>query len=128
MKKDDRIYIEHILESFDRVCEYLDDVSYEAFLADYQKQDAVIRKIEVAGEATKRISPEFREKYSQIPWRAMAGMRDKLIHDYFSVEAESECNHFTRSISMIYTLFFSHHTPDYNPLFRRGGMYRIQVL
>jgi hypothetical protein len=43
-------------------------------------------------------------------------------------EDESECNHFTRSISMIYTLFFSHHTPDYNPLFRRGGMYRIQVL
>jgi uncharacterized protein with HEPN domain len=101
MKKDDRIYIEHILESFDRVCEYLDDVSYEAFLADYQKQDAVIRKIEVAGEATKRISPEFREKYSQIPWRAMAGMRDKLIHDYFPVDINTVWETATKEIPQL---------------------------
>lgn len=89
MEKDDRIYLDHILESFSKVVQYLEDVSYEAFLADEEKQDAIIRKIEVAGEDTKRLSKDLREKYNQIPWRAIAGMRDKLIHDYFDVDLET---------------------------------------
>jgi uncharacterized protein with HEPN domain len=60
----------------------------QAFLADEEKQDAIIRKMEVAGEATKRLSKNLREKYHRIPWRAIAGMRDKLIHDYFDVDLE----------------------------------------
>jgi len=56
MKKDDLIYLDHILGSFSKVVLYIDNVRYEAFLADEEKQDAVIRKIEVAGEATKRLS------------------------------------------------------------------------
>lgn len=67
MKKDDRIYLDHILESFAKVNQYLEGVSYAAYLTDAEKQDAIIRKIEVAGEAAKRLSPELREKYPSVP-------------------------------------------------------------
>ncbi len=59
-----------------------------AFESDVLLQDAVIRNIEVIGEAAKKVSDIFKEQNSQVPWREMAGMRDKLIHDYFGVDIE----------------------------------------
>jgi uncharacterized protein with HEPN domain len=53
-----------------------------------EKQDAIIRKIEIIGEAAKRLSPEFQEEYSDIPWRIIKGMRDKLVHDYIDIDLE----------------------------------------
>ena len=98
MKKDDLIYIEHILHNLSKVLEYLNDVGYNHFLENEEKQDAVIRKIEVVGEAAKHLSPEFIAKYPHIPWRAIAGMRDKLIHGYFNVDLDTVWDTATQDI------------------------------
>jgi uncharacterized protein with HEPN domain len=61
---------------------------YDNFLADLKTQDSVIRKIEIIGEAVKNLSTELRAKHDQIAWRSMAGMRDRLIHDYFGINID----------------------------------------
>jgi len=84
--KDDSIYIDHILNSINRILDYISGKDREAFEADLITQDAVVRQLEVIGEATKRISKELRSKHPDIPWADMAGMRDVLIHDYIDVD------------------------------------------
>jgi len=84
--KDDSIYIDHILNSINRILDYISGKDREAFEADLVTQDAVVRQLEVIGEATKRVSKELRSKHPDIPWADMAGMRDVLIHDYIDVD------------------------------------------
>lgn len=86
MRKDDSIYIEHILKALQQIEIYVESISEEDFLANRMVQDAVIRQLEIIGEATKRVSKEYREQHNHIPWQDMAGMRDKLIHDYIDVD------------------------------------------
>jgi uncharacterized protein with HEPN domain len=88
MPKDDSIYVEHILECIERILKYTDGISKDKFSKDEMIQDAVIRNIEIIGEASKKISQNFRKSNSHVPWKEIAGMRDKLIHDYLGVDIE----------------------------------------
>jgi uncharacterized protein with HEPN domain len=88
--KDDEIYIEHILISIDRIESYISGKDHQAFSEDSMAQDAIVRQLEIIGEATKRISKDFRNKNPHVPWSDMAGMRDILIHDYIDGKTASE--------------------------------------
>lgn len=85
--KDNRAYLLHIRDAIRRVLLYT-RAGKRSFLSDPKTQDAVIRNLEVIGEAAKNVAPAFRAKQAGIPWKSMAGMRDKMIHEYFGVDLE----------------------------------------
>jgi uncharacterized protein with HEPN domain len=85
MKKDDNIYLQHILDAIDLILQYIKGENFESFERNRMLQDAVIRELEIIGEASKNLSENIRGRYSDVPWKEMAGMRDKLIHAYFGV-------------------------------------------
>lgn len=83
--KDDRVYLGHILEAVQDIEQYA-SAGRNAFMADRMRQDALIRKLEVIGEAVKNLSENTKQRRPEIPWRRIAGMRDRLTHDYFGVD------------------------------------------
>ena len=89
MKKNDSIFLKHMLDAINLIEEYLRDKDYDEFKNNHMLQDEVIREIEIIGEATKNLSMEFRNKHLNIPWRQIVGMRDKLIHGYFGVDIDA---------------------------------------
>jgi uncharacterized protein with HEPN domain len=82
----DEFYRKHILESIDKINKFIIGVNYDKFEEDDLIRSAVIRELEIIGEAAGRFSNEFKEKYKQINWSEIVGMRNKLIHDYFDVD------------------------------------------
>ena len=82
-------YIEDILNAMDKASAFIKGISFEDFKSDEKTIFAVVRAIEIIGEATKQVPESARQKYPEIPWKDMAGMRDVLIHNYISVEVET---------------------------------------
>lgn len=87
-KRRDKEYLQDIQEAMQRILTYTANLTYERFIKDVKTQDAVIRNVEIVGEATKSLSPRLRKASPHIPWREMAGMRDKVIHHYFGINLE----------------------------------------
>lgn len=85
--KDDRVYLLHIRDAINRILSYTAE-GKEAFFTDTRTQDAVIRNLEVIGEATKNLSVTVKESSPGVPWKTIAGMRDKMIHEYFGVNLQ----------------------------------------
>jgi len=86
--KDDKIFLLHILEAIEKIEKFVKDVDYDDFLENDLVQSAVIRQIEIIGEAASKLSSNLRKKYSEIPWQDIIGMRHKLIHGYFGVDVD----------------------------------------
>lgn len=85
MNRDLGLFIDDIIESVDKIEAYLASIGEDEFYSDSEKQDAVLRRMEIIGEATKNIPEGFRDKYPDVPWQKMAGLRDIIIHQYFGV-------------------------------------------
>lgn len=85
MSRDYRLYLEDIIESSERIQKYTKGMTYEKFASDNLVGDAVVRNLEIIGEAAKNIPPEIKKKHSEIEWRKVAGVRDIIAHEYFGV-------------------------------------------
>ena len=86
--RDHRDHLDDISLAARKALEFVKGMDYECFLQDDKTVYAVVRALEILGEATKRIPVEIRDRFPEIPWRSMAGIRDKLIHNYVSVNLE----------------------------------------
>ena len=87
-EKDPKVFLGHILESIERIEKYLRSFSEDDFYGDIKTQDAVIRRFQVIGEAVRHLTDGFKELHPVIVWKEMVGMRDKVVHDYFSIDLE----------------------------------------
>ena len=79
------LYINDILDSIEKIEKFCHDMSYDQFIADEKTRDAVVRNLEIIGEAAKNIPDAMKTKSAHVAWRSMTGMRDKLVHEYFGV-------------------------------------------
>ena len=87
-KREDSVVLQDIREAIARILAYSEGLEYGDFLNDNKTQDAIIRNIEVLGEAVKLLSEDTKQSLSDVPWKDIAGTRDKLIHDYFGVNVD----------------------------------------
>jgi uncharacterized protein with HEPN domain len=107
MKDEFLDYIEDAIEAMNNALTFIDEIEYEAFAKDTKTIYAVIRAIEIIGEAAKNIPKTIKDHYPQIPWKEMVGMRDKMIHEYFGVDLKRVYSTIKKDI------------PDLKPLFEK---------
>jgi uncharacterized protein with HEPN domain len=88
-KRTDKDYLGDIQEALERIQTYVEGYTFERFVKDSKTQDAVLRNLEILGEAAKRVSDPMRKHRENIPWKTLAGLRDRLIHHYFGINYET---------------------------------------
>ena len=86
--REDRSLLEDMLESLHRIEQFVQGLDYQAFLEDCKTQDAVVRNLEILGEATKLLNDSIKSRHPDIPWTHMARLRDRLIHHYFGINLD----------------------------------------
>lgn len=86
--RDVSLYLQDILDAMLAIEQFVEGIGFEEFKEDDKTSSAVVRKLEIIGEAAKQITDDIKSKYPQLPWKEMAGMRDRLIHFYFGIKYE----------------------------------------
>ncbi|MEK6646854.1 MAG: DUF86 domain-containing protein [Candidatus Firestonebacteria bacterium] len=84
--KNDKVFINHIRDEVDYIIRETKQIDYNDLMCNETLKKALIRSLEIIGEATKNLSEDFRDKYAEVKWKELAGLRDKLIHFYFGVD------------------------------------------
>jgi len=108
--KDDTVYLQHILDAIEKINSYA-AVGKETFMTTTHWQDAIIRNMEIIGEATKRLSDALKQSNPEIRWRNIAGLRDVLIHDYMGVDLEVIWNVIVRDLPELKKNILEYHLP-----------------
>ena len=88
MKRNHKLFVKDILDAIEKIEEFIGNMDFKKFIEDDKTKSAVVRKLEIIGEATKNIPKLIRQKYKELPWSDMAGMRDKIAHFYFGIDYE----------------------------------------
>lgn len=99
-------YLRHINDEVNFCLNSMKDTSFDNFISDEKLTRAVVRSLEIIGEASKHIPDEFKSKYPLVEWKSMAGMRDRLIHDYFGVDYETVYNTITQDLPKLQVWLF----------------------
>jgi len=103
MPRDYRLYLDEILAAILRIREFIEKMDFEAFAADRKTQDAVVRNLEIIGEAARALPDEIKQKASDVEWRKITGLRNVLIHEYFGVNLSIVWDIVCNKLDTLYT-------------------------